>query len=178
ALLDGAASSQTVARYFGDRTLAPRAREPMSPSANSISAVGPKGLARPLHVFSTRFARRTFLDRAARQIVTLGGVIIIGTILAILVVIIGEVYPLVRPARASALEPLNPGLRDGVLAMEMDEYRALAAVVTEGGLRFVPLVPGAVAADANLPTLGGAKVTAVSASGGRSLALGLSDGRV
>src|SRR5262249_57719999 len=37
---------------------------------------------------------------------------------------------------------------------------------------------GAVGAEASWPTLGGAKVTGVSASGGRSLALGLSDGRV
>jgi phosphate transport system permease protein len=145
---------------------------------NSVSAAEPRRLARPLHVFSTRFARRAFLDRAARHVVTLGGVVIIAAILAILVVIVGEVYPLLRPAKARALDPLNPGLAAGALAVETDEYRALAAVVTEAGLRFVPLAAGSVAADVDLPALGAAKVTAVSATGGRSLALGLSDGRV
>ena len=62
-------------------------------------------MAPPLHVFSTRFARRMFFDRVARQVVTLGGVIIIGTILAILLVIVGEVYPLLRPATAHAEAP-------------------------------------------------------------------------
>jgi phosphate transport system permease protein len=150
----------------------------MSPSMNSVSAVEPRRLARPLHVFSTRFARRTFFDRTARHVVTLGGVVIIGAILAILVVIVGEVYPLLRPATARSLDPLNPGVVGGALAVETDEYRALAAVVTEAGLSFAPLAAGSVAANADLPALGAAKVTAVSATGGRSLALGLSDGRV
>ena len=56
----------------------------MAPETKVISAVGPERTAPPLRVFSTRFARRSFLDRAARYVVTLGGVVIIGSILAIL----------------------------------------------------------------------------------------------
>ena len=135
-------------------------------------------MAPPLHVFSTRFARRMFLDRAARQVVTLGGVIIIGTILAILLVIVGEVYPLLRPATAHPRAPVNTSLDGRVLAIETDEYRATAAVVTQNGVHFVSLTGAPIVGNAEVPQIGAAKVTAVSAAGGRSLALGLSDGRV
>jgi phosphate transport system permease protein len=150
----------------------------MSPATDSITAADRRRPATTLRVFSRRFARRKFRDIAGRWAVTLGGALIIATILAILVVIVGEVYPLVRPATAIELDALDPGLGDRVLAIEMDEYRALAAVVTAEGLQFVSLTPHGVAADAALPTLGAAHVTAVSANEGRSLALGLSDGRV
>ena len=150
----------------------------MSPSTNSISAVGPKRLVPSLRVFSTRFARRTFLDRAARYVVTLGGVVIIAAILAILVVLVSEVYPLLRPATALPLAPVKPALDGRVLAIETDEYQAAAAVVTEAGIRFVSLTDGSNVGNADLPALGAAKVTAVSSPGGQSLALGLSDGRV
>jgi phosphate transport system permease protein len=150
----------------------------MSPATSSISAVEPKRLAPPLRVFSTRFARRALLDRTARYVVTLGGVVIIGAILAILVVLVSEVYPLLRPATALPLAPVKPALDGRVLAIETDEYQAAAAVVTEAGIRFVSLTDGSSVGNADLPALGAAKVTAVSSPGGRSLALGLSDGRV
>jgi phosphate transport system permease protein len=150
----------------------------MSPATSSISAAEPKRQAASLRVFSTRFARRTFLDRTARYIVTLGGVVIIGAILAILVVLVGEVYPLLRPATALPLAPVKPALDGRVLAIETDEYQVGAAVVTEAGIRFVSLTDGSSLGNADLPALGAAKVTAVSSPGGRSLALGLSDGRV
>ena len=105
-------------------------------------------MAPPLHVFSTRFARRMFLDRAARWVVTLGGVIIIGTILAILLVIVGEVYPLLRPATAHPRAPVNTSLDGRALAIETDEYRATAAVVTQTGVHFVSLTGARAAIEA------------------------------
>ncbi len=150
----------------------------MAPDTKVISAVGPERTAPALRVFSTRFARRTFLDRAARYVVTLGGVVIIGSILAILLVLVGEIYPLLRSATAVPLAAVKPALDGRVLAIETDEYQAAAAVVTEAGMRFVSLTDGSNAGTADLPGLGAAKVTAVSSLGGRSLALGLSDGRV
>src|SRR5207237_2897149 len=150
----------------------------MSPSTKAVSAVEPGRMAPPLHVFSTRFARRMFFDRVARWVVTLGGVIIIGTILAILLVIVGEVYPLLRPATAHPRAPVDTSLDGRALAIETDEYRATAAVVTQTGVHFVSLTCAPMVGNAELPQIGAAKVTAVSAAGGRSLALGLSDGRV
>jgi phosphate transport system permease protein len=135
-------------------------------------------MAPPLRVFSTRFARRTFFDRAARHVVTFGGVIIIGTILAILLVIVGEVYPLLRPAVARPHAPLSAPLDGPALAIETDEYRATAGVVTRSGVRFVSLTGASIVGNGELAQIGAAKVTAVSPSGTRSIALGLSDGRV
>src|SRR2546425_5868809 len=49
----------------------------------------------------TRTSRRIVLDRWASRLVILGGVIIIGSILAILFVIVGEVWPLFRKPTAT-----------------------------------------------------------------------------
>ena len=56
--------------------------------------------ARPLVVSRARTLRRILLDRWASRLVILGGLIIIASILAILVVILGEVWPLFRPPTA------------------------------------------------------------------------------
>src|SRR2546425_6910834 len=49
----------------------------------------------------TRTSRRIVLDRWASRLVILGGAIIIGSILAILFVIVGEVWPLFRKPTAT-----------------------------------------------------------------------------
>jgi len=131
-----------------------------------------------LQVFSTRFARRKFLDRAARHVVTLGGVVIIASILAILLVIAAEAYPLLRSATATPHAPVALRLDAPPLVIESDEYQTTAAVVTEAGLRVVSLVGEAAPKKMDLATLGAAKVTSVSPAGHQPLALGLSDGRV
>ena len=48
----------------------------------------------PLTLGRARTSRRILLDRVSRRLVVLGGIIIIASILAILVVIAGEVSPL------------------------------------------------------------------------------------
>jgi phosphate transport system permease protein len=146
----------------------------MRVSSNATVAAEPT--APPLQVFSTRFARRKFLDRTARHVVTLGGLVIIGSILAILLVIAGEAYPLLRPAAARPLGEVALSLDAPVLAIDTDEYRTLAALVTEAGLRVVSM-DGAVERR-DLAPLDGARVTSVSPPERRPLALGLSDGRV
>ena len=72
----------------------------MAVSTNDTAAARPVSV--PLHVFSTRFARRKLFDRLARHAVTLGGLVIIGSILAILFVILTEV---VSAAAAGVGEP-------------------------------------------------------------------------
>jgi phosphate transport system permease protein len=148
----------------------------MASTTRTIPAVGSQ--APSLQVHSTRFARRRFLDVVARYLVSAGGILIIGSILAILVVIAAEAYPLLLPATAQRLDPLADPLGGRRLALDLDEHRAVAVVVTESGVHAVPLLGGAQPTRLDLPALGGAKVTAVSAPGRRPLALGLSDGRV
>jgi phosphate transport system permease protein len=144
---------------------------------NDTAAARP--LAVPLRVFSTRFARRKLLDRVARYAVSMGGVIIIGSILAILLVIVAEAYPLLRPASATKLPDLPVPLEGRTLAVATDEYRSVAVAVTEAGLRLVT-AEGSVG-KLDLPAIGGAQITSVSTAGivwYRTVALGLSDGRV
>jgi len=55
---------------------------------------------RPLVVSRARTARRILLDRWASRLVVLGGIVIIASILAILFVILAEVWPLFRAPTA------------------------------------------------------------------------------
>ena len=65
---------------------------------------GEPGLpARLLDVSPARQRRRALLDRWASRLVVLGGVIIIASILAILLVIAVEVYPLFKAPHAERL---------------------------------------------------------------------------
>ena len=72
-------------------------------SADVVPAAGPGVAARPLVVSRARTARRILLDRWASRLVVLGGIVIIASILAILFVIVGEVWPLFRPPWAERL---------------------------------------------------------------------------
>ena len=138
------------------------------------------GQLRPLVVSRARTARRIWLDRLATRTVVLGGLIIIASILAILFVIGGEITPLFRspratavPAASAAAVPASPE------AVGIDEYREIAYVVTaEGALQFVALRVAGSYPPVPVPGLDGARVTAASELGpGRHL-LGTSDGRV
>src|SRR5688500_5444458 len=93
----------------------------------------------PAEAFSAHFAKRKLIDRIAGTVVRLGGISIIVSILAILVVIAVEVIPLLRSPTAEPLEPIDSAIRGPVRAMDVDEYRSVAVVVTESGLSFVSL---------------------------------------
>jgi phosphate transport system permease protein len=148
-------------------------------NAESLRAGGPGAPARPLVVSRARASRRILADRWAARLVVLGGLIIIASILAILIVILGEVWPLFRPPTAEriahglAAATPAPGEATGV-----DEYREIAyAIGADGTLQFTPLrVAGSYPA-VTVPGLDGARVTAVSASGPGRHVLGTSDGR-
>src|SRR5882724_7006777 len=150
----------------------------MSPTADSIGAGALEPAAAPPPVLSIRFVRRRLFDQLARRAVTLGGLVIIASILAILFVIAGETYPLLRPARVRALAPVAAKVGSLPLAIESDEYRSQAVIVAEGGVWSIPLAPGGSATRLELAELGSAKVSSASAAGHHTLALGLSDGRV
>ena len=136
--------------------------------------------ARPLVVSRARTARRILLDRLATRTVVLGGLIIIASILAILFVIVAEIYPLFRSPRAElAPTPTVAAIPVHAEAVGVDEYREIAYVVTPtGALQFVALrVPGSYP-PVPVPGLEGARLTTAAELGPGRHALGTSDGRV
>ncbi|MCI0371698.1 MAG: ABC transporter permease subunit, partial [candidate division NC10 bacterium] len=125
-----------------------------------------------------RVTRRLRVDRLARRLVGLGGAAIIASILAILVVIAAEIYPLFRPPVAALLGRPAVGPGPPPLAVGVDEYREVAYLVTASGVQFLSLKDGPPLPAPRLPSLAGASVVAASPAPGGLLALGLSDGRV
>ncbi|PYM74735.1 MAG: ABC transporter permease, partial [Candidatus Rokuibacteriota bacterium] len=105
----------------------------------------------------------------------------IASILAILLVIAIEVYPLFKAPSASAAGSYPPA-KAAVPArgdsVGVDEYREVGFVVTRtGAIALVALGGQGPMAGATAPGLGGATVTTVAALGKDSLLLGTSDGR-
>jgi len=131
-------------------------------------------------VTRARTSRRLLLDRVASRVVVLGGLLVIASVLAILFVIVGEVWPLFRPPSAVQLESVGfTGAPAHGRSTGVDEYREIAhAVLTSGTLQFVPLrVPGGYP-PVPIAGLDGARVTATAPAGPGRLLAGTSDGRV
>jgi len=135
--------------------------------------------ARPVSLFRERISRRRLVDRLGRRLVTLGGVAIIGSILAILVVIVIEVYPLFKAPTAAQVGTIPGGTSSAPLEMGVDEYREVAYLVHSRGVQFLSLKGGISYPTSVLPGLESAQVVTVSPpSRDGAIALGLSDGRV
>ena len=138
-----------------------------------------------MSVSRARTARRIVLDRWASRVVVVGGIVIIACILAILLVIALEVYPLFRPARATLTGTYGAAVGDDAgrpaagSALGVDEYREIAFVVTRGGaLDFVSLTGAANPPAVAIAGLDGARVTSVASLGKGRYGVGTSDGRV
>ncbi|MBI4013689.1 MAG: ABC transporter permease subunit [Candidatus Rokubacteria bacterium] len=153
----------------------------MSTREETLRAGGPGAPARRRDISRARVSRRLLVDRLARRVVTLGGLAIIASILAILLVIAAEVYPLFKAPTAEPVRTLAGPVRvttdAAPLGLGVDEYREIVFVVTPGGLQFFRANDGTPVPAAVLP-LNGATVVATSALGRGPFALGLSDGRV
>jgi phosphate transport system permease protein len=137
---------------------------------------GPVAPARRIVVSTARTTRRLLLDRWTSRLVVVGGLVIIASILAIVAVIVLEIAPLFRPARATALPAAS--VAPDTIAAGVDEYREVLHTVVPGGtLRIGPLRGGATA-EVPIATLGDTRITAATTTtGGRHL-LGTADGRV
>jgi phosphate transport system permease protein len=122
--------------------------------------------------------RRLFVDRLASRLVTLGGITIIASILAILLVIVAEVYPLFKKPTATAERTITAALDSAPMALGIDEYWQVVYLVTASGLQFVSAIDGRPVMTVQLPDLHDAHVVSSSALGRGAFALGLSDGRV
>jgi phosphate transport system permease protein len=152
-----------------DRSLSPGA----TPDESSRSRKRPQAVAP-----GRTAARRIFVDRAARWIVTGGGMAIIASILGILFFILLEVLPLVRSARIEIGRTLPVGQE--VQALTVDEYQTHAALLEPGGrIQVVRLSDGKVVAEHSLVSdgvgnLGEARVP----PGGTAFTASTHDGRV
>ena len=150
-------------------------------SAEVAPAAGPGVAARPLVVSRARTARRILLDRWASRLVVLGGIVIIASILAILVVIVGEVWPLFRPpwaerlsqdARGGAASAGGGPRRRRVSGDRLRDHANRASCSSprfESPATYPPIV---------VPGLDGARITAVAQSAAGRHTLGTSDGRI
>jgi phosphate transport system permease protein len=140
---------------------------------------GQAGAAGPLAPAAAHLAGRRRLDRWAARAVAAGGLLVIGSILAILVVIGGQVYPLFRAPRAQAL----PGRAfatgpAGGLAFGVDEYREVAFMVGgDGRVHLLALGGEGRESAVDIANLGGARVTSAAPLGRSRYLLGTSDGR-
>jgi phosphate transport system permease protein len=143
-----------------------------------LKAGGPSPAARPIVLSQERTGRRLLVDRLATRFVTLGGAAIIISILAILVVIAAEVYPLFKPTTATSLGTVDARLDSAPLAVGVDEYREIAYLVTASGVQFVSIKERIAQPPIPLKGLNRARVVGTSPLGRGPFALGLSDGRV
>jgi phosphate transport system permease protein len=75
--------------------------------------------------------RRTVTDRAAALVVRVGGMGIIASILAILIFIVAEVWPLASGAHVSARSGVQVG--EAMLALAVDPYKSMVASLDRDG---------------------------------------------
>jgi phosphate transport system permease protein len=154
-------------------------------TSETLNAGGPGSPARPLDQARERMSRRLRIDRWAVHLVTLGGATIIASILAILVVIVVEVYPMFETPHAASVglrRPVAPTDPAPASPVAVDEYREIAYLITaDGALAFVALNDRSPAPAVAVPGLQGTRVTAVASGAsneGAWYAIGTSDGRV
>jgi phosphate transport system permease protein len=148
------------------------------PEGYVLTPGGPPSAVRPADRTGRRFDRRAFADRFARRLVTLGGVLIIASILAIFVVIVAQVVPLFQPPSAAPVRTVRAPIGQAPLAAGIDEYRLVVYLVTPDGVQFVSTQDGSVLSMARPDGLGQTRIVSTSALGRGQFGLGLSDGRV
>lgn len=138
--------------------------------------------------------KRRLADYMARYVITLGGVAIILCILAILVFISLEVYPLWKGARAEltgkhdlgnyrpelTFAPGNPRSNYPVVAVGIEQYREIGFFITKSGLfEFIYLKDGKTVKSNPLEKIPGKELTSSSTgSDDQVYALGTGDGLV
>ena len=122
--------------------------------------------------------RRLFADKAARWIVTAGGLAIIASILGILFFIVHEVAPLARGATV-VTETLHEISGGAALSVLTDEYRELvAALDADGHVRVARIATGEVIAEAAVVSGPVAPSFVSVPPGSAAFVVATSDGRV
>jgi phosphate transport system permease protein len=153
----------------------------MADHVEVLKAGGARMPPRTIDTSKARVRRRLLVDRLSRRLVTLGGVAIIASILAILFVIAAEVYPLFKPPTAALVGPVGgvvAKLNSAPLTVGVNEYRQIAYVVAGAEVQFLALDEGKLITAVPLQGLNGATAVVTSMLGKGPFAVGLSDGRV
>ena len=132
-----------------------------------------------MHAASGRIARVKAWDRVARGVITMGGFGVVVSVLFIFLFILGEAWPLFRPATTSKLESADASVLRGALTLGVDEYqRKLFGLMPGGSLNVSNIETGKVESEAKLPDLGEATLTSAARNAtGSLLVAGTSDGR-
>ena len=156
----------------------------MAVNVETLDAGGPAPPARPLVVSAGRTRRRIRTDQWASRLVVVGGLIIIAAILAILFVIVVEVYPLFKVPTAAlvrsypAVDPTSAWRLVSGGGLGVDEYREIVYAIDQRGvLQLLSLRDGRALPPVPVPGLDGAQISAVTAGGASRYLLGTSDGR-
>src|SRR5262249_47918961 len=112
---------------------------------------GPETARAPVPPRRRTSPRRLLVDRAARFVVTGGGLVIIASILGILLFTAHEVVPLAGPAPV-APEAVHAVEAAAPRAVLTDEYRELTAVAdADGRVRVTRLADGTTVTETTLP---------------------------
>ncbi|MEJ2183146.1 MAG: ABC transporter permease subunit [Nitrospirota bacterium] len=161
-----------------------------------MELLSPEGKNGRLNRGFTRSAlrRRRLFDGTARVVITVGGVVIIASILAILYFISAETFPLARGARSSlrasyplsgegllaSAAPGGPAPEAAPVALGVEELREVAYVITRDGVvRFFSIDTGQALKEVTLEALQGRRVTAARGSPDSSFyTLATADGHV
>lgn len=146
-----------------------------NPTSTADEPAPPAG---PLVVSRKRVNPRFIADRLARRVVTLGGGVIIASILAIFVVIAAEVLPLAKRPTTAIVSTNKLEVDGPVFGLAVDEYREVAALVTDCAVTFVATKDGSVIQSVPLELESSVRIVALSPLGRGSFAIALSDGRV
>lgn len=105
---------------------------------------------------SRLIARKKRIDRAARRLIGLVGLLVVASVFAILVFTLGEAVPLFRPARIEAAGQVAAP-RTGAGAFLVDEHREVVVVATaDASLEAVDLLRQAQSHPSHRPTCFGA----------------------
>ena len=127
-----------------------------------------------------RIARVKRVDRAARAVITMGGVGVVVSVLFIFLFILREAWPLFRPAATTRLPPVAEAAElRGALVIGVDEYqRKLYGLLPEGSLTIANILSGTLDHRESPPSLNGAAFTSAARDAtGSLLVAGTSDGR-
>ncbi len=135
---------------------------------------------------SKRIGRVKRIDRAARALITFGGIFIIICVLFIFLFIAAETLPLFRAATAEKLASLSlgaaasPAEESGALAIGVDEYQKYVfQILPDAKVVFYRADDGVLHREVPIAGLEGARLTAASRSlQGDFFAAGTDDGRV
>lgn len=122
--------------------------------------------------------RRKLVDRSARHLITVGGIVIIGAIMAILFVILAETAPLFASPDTSLRTEIEFPVDARPLSVGIDEFREVFYFVHPGGVGFYSIPEQRLRETIAPEEMGEARIVSTSPAKGRVLAAGLDDGRI